>query len=79
MANGNGSAFDKRVLWLLSILALAFGAWAGIDARVGATVYAEACERKDADKAIEQRLEKGLEDVRGELRELNRYLRERPE
>jgi hypothetical protein len=76
------NGFDKKVLWLLSVLAVIVGAWVGIEARIDAAtarvnraVCAEATERKEADQRMEDRHDKAMSEIRTELRELNRHLR----
>lgn len=85
MPNSNANTFDKRLLWLLSVLVVVVGAWVGIEARIEAAadrvnraICEESAERKEADQRIEDRQDKALSEIREELRELNRHLRDMP-
>lgn len=69
--NGNGNSFERKLTWLLGVLALFLAAWFGIEQRIEAASR----EAADARKDLETRIEKSLDEIKGELRELNRYLR----
>jgi predicted lysophospholipase L1 biosynthesis ABC-type transport system permease subunit len=76
MPGANGYSWGLKLLaFLFALVVAAVGAPIWIEARIGASVTAEAIERKAADIAIEQRQEKRMERIEGKLDNIEKYIR----
>ena len=73
-ANGIMSNLVSKLIQVLVICGILLGAYLSLDAKIGNAVEKETLERKEADA----RVERVLGDIRAELRDLNKYLRDHP-
>lgn len=72
MPDPAATTFERKLLYLVSVVAVVVGGWLGIEKRIEAAVAKEAKARE----ALEQRIGEDLRDIKAELRDLNLYLRD---